>query len=197
MSFFHEHPWSWPRPRSSPLALSLSSQLKSSSGLSSKPQASAPSPHLCRWTSIPGWDMQGGGPDRLCRSVLLCLQQTSCCIFLWVSEAPSLSSLITPLAEGAFQSMKNLLFSSFLQGTSPVLLRPFFFLFTWPGYVEIFLILPGIWGLLLVFSRCPLRKSSICRHIFDVFVRQASSTFFYSTIVTGTLSFILDFCWHN
>lgn len=25
--------------------------------LSSKPQASAPSPHLCRWTSIPGWEL--------------------------------------------------------------------------------------------------------------------------------------------
>ena len=87
-----------------------------SPGLSSKPQVSAPSRHLCQRMCISGWDTQDGGPDRLGRSLTAMPQQTSCCIFLWASEAPFLSLLLTPLVEGAFQSVRNWHFSSSLSG---------------------------------------------------------------------------------
>lgn len=192
MSFFHEHPWSWPRHAPAPWHCLWAAS-------SSHPQVCL-NPKL----QLPAPICAGGRASRAgtCRVVdqiacaglsLFCLQQTSCCVFLWVSEAPSLSSLITPLVEGAFQSMKNLLFSSFLSGDKSCPASSFLLSFTRPGYVEIFLILPGIWGLLLVFSRCPLRILPFV----DVFLMclwdEASSTFFYSTIVIGTLSFILDF----
>ena len=163
-----------------------------SPGLSSKPQVSAPSPHLCHWMCVSGWDMQGGGPDHPCgsRSVLPATDQLlHFPLSLW-----SFLSILPyhPTGWGSFPEREKFTFVQLpLRGTSPVLLPPFFS-FTWPGYVEIFIILPGIWGLLLVFSRCPLRIVPSV-DVFLMWLWEEVSSTFNSTIFIRTLSFILDF----
>ena len=87
---------------------------------------------------------QGGGTDHL--SVL---PASTYHALLWATEAPSLSKL-SPHRWAVFLGCGN--FSFQLPPTSS-LLPPFFL----PSYVEIFLILSGVWGLPLVFSRCSVR----------------------------------------
>ena len=69
------------------------------------------------------------------------------------------------------------------KGTDPLLL-PFFPPFILPGYVEIFLILSGIWGLLLEFSRCSVRIVPFV----DVFLmcwweEVSSMSFYFITVI--------------
>ena len=175
-------------PHASPFALSLSSQLISP-GLSSRPQVSAPGPYLCQWMCVSGWDTQGGGPDgpRGSRSVLPATNRLlHFPLSRWSLSPHWLRELSRAweiyICPALSQGYKSCPASSF-----------FFFSFTRPGYVKIFIILPGVWGLLLVFSRCLLTIVPLV----DVFLmwlwEEVCFTFFYSTILTGTLSFILDF----
>ena len=106
---------------------------------------------------------------RACRSVarticvgltLSCPPQTSCWACFWVPEAPLLSS---PCWRGDSPRCRNLSSPSapcqgcrFYPASSP-LHFPFFFFFVLCGYIEIFLVLLGIWGPLLVLSRWSVR----------------------------------------
>ena len=134
---------------------------------------------------ILSWGTQGGGMTVCAGLSLFCLPQTGFCTLLWASEAPFLSWLISLLARGLLRVQEPFLFFSSLPGlqSCPSSSIFFFFPFILPGYEEIVLVLWGVWGLLLVFSRCSVRIVPFV----DVFLmylwEEVRSMSFYSSIL--------------
>ena len=97
----------------------------------------------------------------MCRSHSVAPATDGYWILLWASKASFLSQVISPLMRGLPQVQKPLLPFSCLPGVqSPTGFHFslfFFFPFVIPNYVVTPLVLSGIWVLLPVFSRCPIR----------------------------------------
>ena len=112
-------------------------------GLTSKTQASAPSPRPPQWMSISGWGVPGDGPDHLCRS-LSALSSKNPLLAAFSPKAPPLSRLISSPVRGLPSVWKPFLFHSSLPGVqvlSCFLSLIFsFFSFVLPSYMEIFLL---------------------------------------------------------
>ena len=93
---------------------------------------------------------------------LFCLPQTNHCTLLWASEAPFSVPTALPASEGASRGAGTFpLFQLPPRGTGPISL-PLFFPFCPTQFCGNFLVLSGIWGLLLVFCR-RCESCSTCR----------------------------------
>ena len=111
-------------------------------GLTSKAQASAPSPHLPQRTSISGWGVLGSALTVCAGISPLCLLQTGCCALLRGSEAPPLSQLISPPVRGLPRVWKPFPVPSWeCRSCHNSFLSFFFFLYSFVlhSYLEIFL----------------------------------------------------------
>ena len=123
----------------------------------------------------------------ICLSLTLsCFPETCCYIPLWSPEVSFLSQLISPPWRG-FSECRNLSSPSPLhQGcwSLPISYFLFFLSFILPSCVGIFFVLLGVWGLLLVFSRCSVRIVPFV----DVFLMylwgEVNSISSYSSILT-------------
>ena len=150
-------------PHSHPLSLSPHGQQQSPPRVCSlNPMFQPPAP-MCTSRRL----SQAGPRRAVARTTFIgltlsCLPQTGCCSLLQAPESPLLSQLMSPQVRGLPQVWAPLLtFSSlpgaqvpscFLSSSFPLLLSSVL-----PGHMRIFLVLLGVQGPLLVFSRCSVR----------------------------------------
>ena len=190
LGFLHEHSWLW-----SSLLLSLqfvSSQPTTVPSLSllSKPHNLDPA-HNCTIRHT----FQAG----VCRAVtwaicvgltLSCLPHTVCCILLQAPEAPFLFQTVSPPVRGLLWVQEPLLSFSFPPRVAGPILTFLFLFFSLlslilPSCIGVCLVLLGVQGPLLVFSRFSVRIVPFV----DVFLmylwEEVNSTSSYSTILTS------------
>ena len=187
--FFHEHSWLWSSLLLSLQAVSLQPTAVPSLCLLSKPHVPEPSLHPQYQTHISGWGVQGCGMDPQWRSYTV-LPATD--RLLQCPLSPQIFHSVPadlPASEGAFLSV----------GTSPLLQVPpkrcrshpvfsfllfFFPFFILPGCLGIFLVLLGVQGPLLVFSRCSVRIVPFVDVVLMYLWGEVNSTSSYSAILT-------------
>ena len=148
-------------------------------------QSPAPA-HISSWESQDGAHREVVGIISVCL-ILSCLPQAGYCVFLQASKTPFLSQPTSSLLRGLPWVQKPLLSFSNLPGVqvptcfhSPSVSPP---IFVQPSYMEIPLVLSGVWVLLPVFSRYPSRIDPFV----DVFLKylweEVGSMSFYSATI--------------
>lgn len=141
-----------------------------------------------------GWITQNSGIDHLCRS-LSCLPQTDFCTLPWASESPFFLPSWLFCQWWGFPGCRN--FSSpsgSFQGQRSHLIS-FLFLFILSSYMEIFIVLLDVWGLLLVISKSSVRIVANV-HVFLMYLWEwMSSVPCYSFILIGAFILVGSEIW--
>ena len=151
------------------------------SGSALQTPCSASSPrHTGRHVSA--WSMQSCGTDHLYRSPSVLPATERCYTLLQTPEAPPFYSNGSPYPQwGSFLGCGNLL--SCLGAQVPSIATFHFLSLVLPGYLRINLVLTGVWGSLLVFTRCSGRIVPLV-DVFLIYLWGEMNSVSCSTILT-------------